>query len=141
MQQDFSRFLIKKYKYWSVYIYKNQTYLGRCYIWCNRENAHDLVEITEEERKELFIVLVDLKKSLTDLFSPDLFNYAFLGNKTRHLHGHIIPRYKKPRKFKGITFEDNSWGERYDSDDSFNISKEVLFKIKGKIRESLKQKN
>ncbi len=137
MQQDFSQFLIKKYKYWSVYIYKNQTYLGRCYVWCNRENVFDLTEIKEKEREELFIILTSIKKTLTDLFSPDLFNYAFLGNATRQLHGHLVPRYKDSREFEGIIFKDKLWGNRYDSDDNFKISDQVLFKIKEKIKKSL----
>ena len=93
MEEDFSKSLIKDYKYWTIYVHGNQGYLGRCVIWCKRENALDLTEATPEEREELFIILNNLREALLKVFHPDWLNYAFLGNSMRHLHCHLIPRY------------------------------------------------
>lgn len=104
MANEYSKFIIKDYKYWTVYIHQNQSYLGRCIIWCKRENALDLTEATLEESNELLVVLNDLKNALTKVFQPDWFNYAFLGNGMRHLHGHFIPRYAKTKRIYEYNF-------------------------------------
>jgi diadenosine tetraphosphate (Ap4A) HIT family hydrolase len=134
---DYSKFLIKDYKYWSLQIHSNQSYLGRCIIWCKRENALDLPDATEEEQKELFEILREIENLLTKAFNPDLFNYAFLGNETHHLHCHIIPRYSKPVKFNEQIFVDKEWGHNYKTDYDFVTDKKLLEKVKDKIKENL----
>jgi diadenosine tetraphosphate (Ap4A) HIT family hydrolase len=137
MEEDFSKFLIKDYKYWAVYIHQNQGYLGRCVIWCKRDSALDLTDATEEEQKELFLVLKELKDAIGKIFSPDWFNYSFLGNETRHLHAHLTPRYAKPKEFMGIVFEDKLYGHNYRTDYLFNTLPEVLSAVQEKIKKAL----
>lgn len=137
MSEDFSKYLIKDYKHWAIYVHQNQGYLGRCVVWCKRENALDLTNATEEEQRELFIVLNSLKEAVTKIFQPDWFNYSFLGNETRHLHAHFIPRYAKPKIFMGITFEDKLYGHNYKTDRSFVTSEKVWKAVQEKIREAL----
>lgn len=135
MSDKYAQFLIKDYRYWSIYIHENQSYLGRCVVWCKRENALDLTEATQNEQAELFKVLNDLKNAVAEAFCPDWFNYSFLGNETRHLHGHFIPRYAKPKDFMGMTFEDKLWGHNYKTDHAFKTPENVLTGIKLKIKE------
>jgi diadenosine tetraphosphate (Ap4A) HIT family hydrolase len=135
MADEYSKFIIKEYQYWIVYIAQNQSYLGRCVVWCKREDVLDLTEATLEEQKELFVILNDLKNTITKIFQPDWFNYAFLGNDTRHLHGHFIPRYKNSKEFMGIVFKDERWGHNYKTDYNFKIPPEVLDAIQAKIKE------
>jgi diadenosine tetraphosphate (Ap4A) HIT family hydrolase len=134
---DFSKYKIKDYNHWSVFIYQNQGYLGRCYVWCNRENALDLTDANLEEREELFVILKELKQALTKAFQPDLLNYLFLGNEIRHLHCHVIPRYENEREFEGKIFKDELWGHSYRSDRSLSFSDDLLEKIRLKIKEEL----
>jgi len=137
MSDLYSKFLIKQYKHWAIYLHQNQSYLGRCYVWCLREEALDLSEATQDEQAELFVVLNDLKDALAKTFKHDWLNYAFLGNETQHLHGHIIPRYAQPREFMGKIFEDKLWGHNYKTDPTFQISDEVLEGIKVKIKDRI----
>lgn len=136
--EDFSKYLIKEYKYWTVSVHQNQGYLGRCVVWCKRENALDLADATEEEQKELIPILRDLREAVKNAFQPDWFNYAFLGNEARHLHGHFLPRYSSPRQFEGITFTDDKWGHNYKTDHNFITPPEVLEAIRLKLWEGLK---
>lgn len=138
MDQDYSKFLIKEYQYWSVYIHENQGYLGRCVVWCKRKNAFDLTDATKEEQEELFVVLIALQNALRACFNPDWLNYAFLGNETRHLHGHIIPRYAKPKEFMGITFQDKLFGHNYKTDHNFVTLEKLLLEVKSELKKSLK---
>ena len=124
-ENDFSKYLVKDYKYWAVYVHENQGYLGRCIVWCKRADALDLTEVTSDEQQELFLVLKKIRQALIRCFHADWFNYAFLGNGVRHLHSHVIPRYAKPVHFMGMVFEDKQYGHNYKTDHDF-ITPEVL---------------
>lgn len=137
MTEDFSQNLIKEYKHWAVYVHGNQGYLGRCVVWCKRSDALDLADATPEEQSELFLILHDLREATKKVFNPDRFNYSFLGNETRHLHAHFIPRYAKPKTFMGITFEDKLYGHNYKTDHSFNTSAELLNGVRDKLKSVL----
>jgi len=137
MEDKFSKNLVKDYKYWSIYIAENQGYLGRCVVWCKREDALDLTDTTQEEQRELFIVLKDLLAASRRVFHPDWFNYAFLGNETRHLHCHFIPRYATTRFFVGIKFEDKLYGNNYRTDDSFITPQELLQAVRDELKKAL----
>jgi len=138
MAEDFLKNLIKEYEHWSIYVHPNQGYLGRCVVWCKREDALDLTDATSEEQSELFLVLRDLKEATKKVFQPDWFNYSFLGNETRHLHGHFIPRYAKPKIFMGIVFEDKFYGHNYKTDHTFVTPEDLLSAVRDKLKEALK---
>lgn len=139
--KDFSKYKIKDYKYWGVYVHQNQGYLGRCIIWCNRKNALDLADATAEEQKELFIILKELKNASKKAFGSDWFNYAFLGNETKRLHAHFIPRYSSEKQFAGLTFKDERWGHNYRIDHSFITPDNVIQEVKLKLRKILELKS
>ncbi|MDD5433665.1 MAG: HIT domain-containing protein [Candidatus Pacebacteria bacterium] len=136
-EKDFSKNKIKDYNYWEVYVHENQSYLGRCVIWCKRENALDLTDATIEEQEELFIILKDLRQAIKKVFQTDWFNYSFLGNSVRHLHCHLVPRYQEEKVFNGITFKDELWGRNWREDHSFATSDILREQIKVKIQEVL----
>ena len=134
MAKDFSKNLVKSYKYWDIYVHENQGYLGRCIIWCKRADAFDLTDATPEEQAELFLVLRDLREAAEKVFQPDWFNYSFLGNETRHLHCHFVPRYAKPKTFMNVIFEDKLYGHNYKTDHNFQTSVELLSEVRDKLK-------
>lgn len=133
---DYSKFLVKQYKHWGVYVHENQSYLGRCVVWCDREDAVQLTDANKEEQEELFIIIKELKGASEKAFQGEWFNYSFLGNETHHLHGHFIPRYSSEKVFEGVTFVDTLWGHNYKTDKSFITTPEILEKIRLKMKES-----
>ncbi len=137
MSIDYSKQNVKEYRYWDLQVHGNQGYLGRCVIMCKRANALDLTDATNDEQNELFAILTDAKRALTKAFSPDWFNYAFLGNDLAHLHGHVVPRYKKPVMFKGLRFEDALFGKHYRTDPAFITSEEILYAVRDEIKKYL----
>jgi diadenosine tetraphosphate (Ap4A) HIT family hydrolase len=137
--EDYSKNIIKDCQYWTVLVHTNQGYLGRCVVWCKRENAQDLTEATKEERDELFAILSNLKKAIERAFRPDWMNYAFLGNELQHLHGHVIPRYSAEREFEGVRFRDERWGHNYQTDHDFVTPPEILESVKCEIKKHLDQ--
>lgn len=133
MTADFSKNLIKEYEHWAIYVHENQGYLGRCVVWCKREDALDLADATPEEQTELFLVLHNLREASIKVFQPDWFNYSFLGNGTRHLHGHFIPRYTKSKIFMDVMFKDKLYGHNYKTDHNFVTTKEILRAARDKL--------
>lgn len=93
--------------------------------------------MTNDEKEELFKIAKNLRDVLKQLFKPDLFNYASLGNVNPQLHIHLIPRYKEKRIFEGFEFFDKRWGENYAPYEDFKISQELILKIRDKIKENL----
>lgn len=135
---EYEKYRIKEYNYWVVYLHQNQCYLGRVYVWAKRENAIDLMQMSREEREELFDIGQAVNKALAELFYPDLMNYAALGNTATHLHLHIIPRYASPRIFDNMEFVDERWGKNYAPyDHDFSIPEPILIKIRDAIKEKL----
>jgi diadenosine tetraphosphate (Ap4A) HIT family hydrolase len=91
----------------------NQNLLGRCVVALKR-HEEDLFKLTTTEREELWELAAKVRQALSNLFQADHFNFSFLGNSDRHLHLHIVPRYRGTRFFAGLVFDDKAWGHHYD---------------------------
>jgi diadenosine tetraphosphate (Ap4A) HIT family hydrolase len=77
-----------------------------------------------------------VRLTLSELFKPDMFNWASLGNLSAQCHLHVIPRYSSKRVFSDLTFEDKNWGKNYAPYDyEFHTPEAVL----GVIRFAIKQ--
>ncbi len=133
---DYSVFLIKQFQFWKLQIFENQGYLGRCILWCDREDALDLTDIHPDEYQEMLEICKQWRHATTTCFNPDWHNYAFLGNETRHLHGHLVPRYQSKRVFAGMEFRDDCWGHNYQTDKSFITPPEVLHSIQQTLQDA-----
>ena len=130
--------IVKDYRYWTVYVHEDQGFIGRCVIWCKREDAEDLAFATPEEQEELFEILRAVRGALEKAFGATWFNYSFLGNIDRHLHGHLFPRYQVPVTFEGIVFEDLDYNMNPSKTGTTNkVSKEVLAAIRARLAEML----
>jgi len=137
MEKDYSIYLIKQYKHWGVYIHEYQNYLGRCVIWCDREEAEHFTDATQDELIELQQICTDLQNVMNSMFLPDWYNFAMLGNETPHLHCHFIPRYSRIIEKFGYKFIDKQFGHNWKTDKSFVVKEETLQKIKKSIKQAL----
>jgi diadenosine tetraphosphate (Ap4A) HIT family hydrolase len=137
MNKDYSKQLVKEYDHWLLQVHSNQGYLGRCVVMCKRPDAQDLTDASPGEQNELFHILRQTREALAKAFSPDWFNYSFLGNELPHLHGHIVPRYKKPVTFMNVHFEDKLYGKHYRTDSSFLTEEKILFAVRDEIKKYL----
>jgi diadenosine tetraphosphate (Ap4A) HIT family hydrolase len=134
---EYDHLLIKDYRHWGLYIYSKQNYLGRCVIWCKREDALTFTDMTGGEYGELMTVIKDWESAVFRTFGANWFNQAFLGNITRHLHGHLIPRYKEPVMFGGVKFVDEEWGQMYRTDHDFIVSDELLESVRVRLQAAI----
>ncbi len=127
--------------HWDVYLDHLQPRLGQVYIWAkNNGDVTDLSEASHEEFQELHLLMQKVRLALATIFSPDLFNYASLGNTVRHLHVHIIPRYKESRSFEKIEFTDRTFGQHYEvTPPTKALSAEWIEKLRKAISDKMKQ--
>jgi diadenosine tetraphosphate (Ap4A) HIT family hydrolase len=132
---DLSESTIFEGVYWNVLLNKEQHYLGRSFIMLKR-HEENVFNLSTEEKDELWQLAKRTSDSLTELFHPDMFNYAFLMNTVRHVHLHIYPRYKEKRVFSGETFEDGRFGQNFAPYEKRELDG-MLF---GKIANEMKRK-
>lgn len=84
----------------TVFLFKEQTYKGRCVVTYKK---HD-VELYELDDKELLAFMKDVNKvasAMKKLFGADKINYGAYSDKLPHLHIHLVPKYKDGTDFGG----------------------------------------
>ena len=102
-----------------------------------RPGVNFLIDITPEERDELFVAITEWQTAMAKVWQPDWWNYVQLGNATPQLHFHLIPRYREPREFAGVTFEDKLFGRNYSPPPQREVDEELNKKIATAIREQI----
>jgi diadenosine tetraphosphate (Ap4A) HIT family hydrolase len=104
-----SDLILKKYPHWIAVVSESPTPIGWIYIILKR-HAEYFDELTDAELIELKKIIKELKKVLIKAFNPDWFNVMQMGNMSRHIHFHLIPRYKHKIRFANRTFSDPDYG-------------------------------
>ncbi len=101
--------VLERHRHWRLSLSRQQGFLGWCLIILERHET-DAANLTSEETLELWSIVNRARNAIQALFQPDHFNYAFLGNVVRHVHMHVMPRYRSPREFAGRQVTDEQWG-------------------------------
>ncbi len=77
--------------------------------YCRVELVAHIKEMSDlfiEDRNRLMAVVWEVERALRALLNPTKINLASLGNKTPHLHWHVIPRFEDDQHFPN-----SHWGE------------------------------
>jgi len=77
----------------TLYLFKDQTYRGRCIV-ALKEHKRELFELTPEEKNAWVDDVARTAQALTTLFAPGKINYAAYGDKVSHFHMHLVPKYE-----------------------------------------------
>jgi diadenosine tetraphosphate (Ap4A) HIT family hydrolase len=80
-------------------------YPGFCRVILN-SHIREMSDLAPHDRAALINVVFAVEQAVRDILQPDKINLASLGNKTPHLHWHVIPRFGNDR-----TFPNPIWGE------------------------------
>ena len=78
----------------TLYLDRNQTYRGHCQLVFDPRHAEGLEQLEQQEYARLMADLSVAARAIHAACRPDLMNYASLGNVVRHVHWHIVPRYR-----------------------------------------------
>ena len=132
---ELERWIIKKFKYWTIYLAKNQYYLGRVYVALNRHGPEKTTELTKEEWAELKEINDRLAIALSSLYKYDLINYLVTQGRDRyHFHMHLVPRHENAINFYGEEFKDEMWGKLPFPTPKREFNEKILNKIKEDIK-------
>lgn len=88
-----------------VVLVDDENYIGFCRVILNK-HVKEMTDLSTEARARLMDVTFIIERVLREVFQPEKINLASLGNKTPHIHWHVIPRFKTD-----IHFPETIWSE------------------------------
>lgn len=106
-----------------VFIFKEQTYRGRCLVAYNG-HVNDLNELSVEERNAFMDDVCKVTSAMQKVFKPEKINYGAYSDKLSHLHFHLAPKYVDGPDYGG-TFQMNP-GKVYLTDEEYQQMAEAL---------------
>ncbi|MBP5523469.1 MAG: HIT family protein [Bacteroidaceae bacterium] len=107
-----------------VFLFKEQTYRGRCLVAYNG-HVNDLNELSDEERNAFMADVAQVTRAMQKALNPEKINYGAYSDKLSHLHFHLTPKYVDGPDYGG-TFQMNP-GKVYLTDEEYD---EIISKIK-----------
>ena len=73
-----------------AFLFKEQTYRGRCLVAYNG-HVNDLNELSDEERNAFMADVAQVTRAMQKAFNPEKINYGAYSDKLSHLHFHLAP--------------------------------------------------
>ncbi len=99
-----------------AFLFKEQTYKGRCLVAYNG-HVNDLNELSPEELHAFMDDVASVTRAMQKVFNPEKINYGAYSDKLSHLHFHLAPKYVDGPDYGG-TFRMNP-GEVYLTDEEY----------------------
>ena len=84
-----------------MFIFKEQTYHGRCLVAYDK-HVDDLNLLSDEERNAFMSDVAKVTRAMQKVFNPDKINYGAYSDTLEHLHFHLIPKYVGGPDFGGV---------------------------------------
>lgn len=69
-------------------------------------HVKEMTDLSPAERARTMKVVFAVETAIGEVIQPDKINLASLGNKTPHMHWHVIPRFETDKHFPN-----SHWGE------------------------------
>lgn len=110
-----------------VFLFKEQTYRGRCLV-AYKDHVNDLNELSEEDRNAFMADVCQVTSAMLKAFNPEKINYGAYSDKLSHLHFHLAPKYVDGPDYGG-TFQMNP-GKVYLTDAEYQ---ELIDKVKANL--------
>ena len=76
----------------TLFLFKEQTYRGRCIVAHNDHNR-ELYELDAQELADYMADVNKVAKAIKAAFAPAKVNYGAYSDKLPHLHFHLVPKY------------------------------------------------
>lgn len=84
-----------------VFIFKEQTYHGRCLV-AYKNHVDDLNLLSDDERNAFMGDVARVTRAMQKVFNPAKINYGAYSDTLEHLHFHLIPKYVGGPDFGGV---------------------------------------
>ena len=85
----------------TLILFKEQSHPSRCIV-AYRDHVGEIVEISEKERNAFFADVDRAARAIHAAFHPDKLNYGAYGDTGRHLHMHLVPKYRDGFEWGGV---------------------------------------
>ncbi len=69
-------------------------------------HVREMTDLPPADRARTMKVVFAVEAAIREVIQPDKINLASLGNKTPHMHWHVLPRFESDRHFPN-----SHWGE------------------------------
>jgi diadenosine tetraphosphate (Ap4A) HIT family hydrolase len=112
-----------------LYLFKEQTYRGRCVVAYKKEHKNEIFQLSEQGLTLFMKDVARVASAVNKAFQPAKINYGAYGDKMPHIHFHIVPKYENAPKWGG-TFDMMPEEKVFLSDEEYA---EVINKIKVKL--------
>jgi diadenosine tetraphosphate (Ap4A) HIT family hydrolase len=113
-----------------VVLVDDENYTGFCRVILNH-HVKEMTDLDAEARARFMHVVFTIELVLRDVLNPEKINLASLGNKTPHLHWHVIPRFKTD-----VHFPETIWSE-VQRGPSVTFNSELPTLLASKINEAM----
>lgn len=84
-----------------LFIFKEQTYHGRCLVAYDH-HVDDINLLSDEERNAFMADVVKATRAMQKVFNPAKINYGAFSDTLSHLHFHLFPKYVGGPDFGGV---------------------------------------
>ena len=84
-----------------VYLFKEQSHRGRCIV-AYKNHIGDIVELDDKDIANYYQDVARVSRVLHKLFNPDKINYGAYGDTAKHIHTHLVPKYKDEFEWGGV---------------------------------------
>lgn len=81
-----------------IVLVDDANYVGFCRVILNK-HIKEMTDLSEDERLGIMQITFTVEQVLRDVLKPTKINLASLGNKTPHIHWHVIPRFENDVNF------------------------------------------
>ncbi len=88
-----------------VVLVDDPNYVGFCRVILN-QHVKEMTDLSDADRSKVMQLTFVVESVLRDVLQPTKINLASLGNKTPHIHWHVIPRFESD-----VHFPETIWSE------------------------------
>lgn len=93
------------------------------------EHVKEMTDLQPLQRARMMKTVFAVETAVREVVKPEKINLASLGNKTPHLHWHIIPRFEDDKHFPN-----SHWGETVREGKTFVLTKIARKTLQEKIK-------
>lgn len=97
------------------------------------EHIKEMTDLAPMQRARMMKTVFAVETALRENFNPDKINLASLGNKTPHIHWHVIPRFENDKHFPN-----SHWGEAVRDGNAVALDEIAIKKLTEKVSSIIK---
>ena len=97
------------------------------------EHIKEMTDLAPPQRARMMKTVFAVETALRVIFNPDKINLASLGNKTPHIHWHVIPRFENDKHFPN-----SHWGDAVRDGNAAALDEVIIKKLAEKVSTLIK---